>query len=339
MKKLSKRQKLIGFVAILIVAVIIAIVITTSIVRNNNRVVNAGYAVTSANAGSNLISNYILNGITIGGITGKMEVLDTSDASATAQDIKYGKIAYARGERIVGTRIDEDTNLDLKDIYYADIEGDGTVDGVIFADLAVGGSGQWVNSNGIYEIPIEENLKSYYIIDNNYTDDFGTGKVITPIDKTNGNNRFYVMALDDFDSNSHSWYSNARGLDNTVSSSTNDFGMGKIKTQTMVDKWNNSYYGNQNEDDIWGIIQNKDNDGKSKIEKGWFVPSKSEWSAFCSEFNITNSNYNSYNLESAYWSSSQSNYGAYAANFRFENNIDGLNGVNSRLYIRLITSF
>ena len=99
MKKLSKKQKLIGFIAILIVAVLIAIIITTSIV-NNNQVANEGYAATSANAGSSLISNYILNGITIGGITGKMDVLNTSDASAYAEDIAYGKIAYARGERI-----------------------------------------------------------------------------------------------------------------------------------------------------------------------------------------------------------------------------------------------
>ena len=30
--------------------------------------------------------------------------------------------------------------------YYADIDGDGTVDGIIYADLAVGGSGQWSNA-------------------------------------------------------------------------------------------------------------------------------------------------------------------------------------------------
>ena len=33
MKKLSKKQKLVGFIAILIVAVIIAIVITTSVIK------------------------------------------------------------------------------------------------------------------------------------------------------------------------------------------------------------------------------------------------------------------------------------------------------------------
>ena len=113
MKKLSKKQKLIGFIAILIVAIIIAIVITTSIIRNNNQVANEGYAATTANAGSSLISNYILNGITIGGITGKMEVLDTSDATATAEDIVWGKTGYVNGEKITGT-YDNSTLAQLK---------------------------------------------------------------------------------------------------------------------------------------------------------------------------------------------------------------------------------
>ena len=104
MKKLSKKQKLIGFIVILLVAVIIAIVITTSIV-NNHQVANEGYAATSANAGANLIANYILNGITIGGITGKMEVLDTSDATATAEEITWKKTAYVDGKKITGTYV------------------------------------------------------------------------------------------------------------------------------------------------------------------------------------------------------------------------------------------
>ena len=199
MKKLSKKQKLIGFIAILIVAVLIAIIITTSIV-NNNQVANEGYAATSANAGSSLIASYIKKGITIGEITGTLETLDTSDASAYAEDIAYGKIAYARGERIVGTRIDVDTVLDTDELYYADIDDDGTVDGVIFADLAVGGSGEYgTYGYGTYTIPKEDNLKSYYIKSENYTDDSfkKSGKVIAPMEGTSGNERFYVMALED----------------------------------------------------------------------------------------------------------------------------------------------
>ena len=147
MKKISKKQKLIGFIAILLVAVIIAIVITTSIIKNNKQVASEGYSVTTANAGSRLISNYILNGITIGGITGKMDVLDTSDATATPEDIAMGKTAYVDGVKITGTRAEPISNEDLQisadNVYYADIDDDGTVDGVIFADLAVDRSGQW----------------------------------------------------------------------------------------------------------------------------------------------------------------------------------------------------
>ena len=105
MKKLSKKQKLIGFIAIIIVAVIIAIVTTNSVIKNNNQVASEGYSATTANAGSSLISNYILNGITIGGITGKMEVLDTSDATATAEEITWRKTAYVDGQKITGTYV------------------------------------------------------------------------------------------------------------------------------------------------------------------------------------------------------------------------------------------
>ena len=152
MKKLIKKQKLVGGIAILLVAVILAIVITTNIVSNNNQIASQeDYLATTANAGSSLVASYIKKGITIGGITGTLETLDTSDATAYAEDIAYGKVAYARGERIVGTRIDADTELNLSEVYYADINDDGTVDGVIFADLAVGGSGEWRN-NWIWNI-------------------------------------------------------------------------------------------------------------------------------------------------------------------------------------------
>ena len=125
MKKLSKKQKLIGFIAILLVAVILAIAITTSIIKNNNQVANEGYAATSANAGSSLISNYILNGITIGGITGKMDVLNTLDATAKPEDIAKGKTAYVNGVKITGIREpslseingNETENTETKDKY------------------------------------------------------------------------------------------------------------------------------------------------------------------------------------------------------------------------------
>ena len=68
--------------------------------------------------------------------------------------------------------------------YYADMDADGTVDGIIYADLAIGGSGIWNPSgnswaasgkNGAYEIPKKEikDLKEYYISQTNYSGTFG----------------------------------------------------------------------------------------------------------------------------------------------------------------------
>ena len=152
MKKLSSKQKLIGGIAIILVAVILAIVITTSIIRNNNQVASEGYSATSANAGSSLVASYIKEGITIGGITGTLETLDTSDATATPEDIALGKTAYVDGVKITGTRAEPISNEDLQinatNVYYADLESSGeiTVDGVIFADLAgEAESGEWLN--------------------------------------------------------------------------------------------------------------------------------------------------------------------------------------------------
>ena len=356
MKKLSKKQKLIGFTAILIVAVIIAIVITTSIIRNNNQVASEGYLATTANAGSSLVASYIKKGITIGGITGTLETLDTSDATAYAEDIAYGKVAYARGERIVGTRmgigtvIDESVELNIKDIYYADLDSTGeiTVDGVIFADL-VGEeeNGEWgSNGWGVYTIPSETGLKQYYI-KGEYTDEhFGTGKVIAPMEGTSGNERFYVMALEDINPGTrYCWYDAAYGnLDSSynVSGTDNDFAVagaeptGRINTERMIASWNAEEYGAQNAnstyDDMWGVIQNE-------VDDGWFVPSKSEWSAFGSAFGITRSNYSSkYGLSSYYWSSSQNDtYRAYDANF--DSGHINILSVYYGSYVRLATTF
>ena len=105
MKKLNKKQKLTGFIAILLVAIILAIVITTRILSNNSRVASEGYSATTANANSNLVANYIKKGITIGGITGTLESLNTFDATATPEDIIWGKTGYVKGEKITGTKI------------------------------------------------------------------------------------------------------------------------------------------------------------------------------------------------------------------------------------------
>ena len=122
-----------------------------------------------------------------------------------------------------------------------------------------------------------------------------------------GNDRFYVMALTDFNpGTTYYWYYSLTGMPDVTSGS---FGKGRANTTTMIKKWNNSSYGTQNGgdsyDDMWGAIQTQAN-------KGWFVPSLGEWYAFgdfCyTKLNpkMTNKNYNStYELSSSYLTSVQ----------------------------------
>ena len=339
MKNLSKKQKLIGGIAIILVAVILAIVITTNIISNNNQsnqiASQEEYLATTANAGSSLVASYIKKGITIGGITGTLETLDTNDATASPEDIAYGKVAYARGERIVGTRAEPISNDDIQisatNVYYADLDSSGeiTVDGIIFADLAgEEESGKWEGDvRSSYIIPSEAGLKQYYI-KGEYTDEhFGTGKVIAPMEGTTGNERFYVMALENINPETrYCWYDAAYGnLDSSynVSSTANDFAVagaepiGRINTERMIASWNAEEYGAQNDnstyDDMWGVIQDE-------VARGWFVPSKSEWAAFGAAFEITSSNYSTFGLSIYYWTSSQyDTYYAYYASFRSGN--------------------
>ena len=135
---------------------------------------------------------------------------------------------------------------------------------------------------------------------------------------TSGNERFYVMSLEDINPETrYCWYDEAYGkLDKTVATSENDFGRGIENTEYVNEKWNDpslpwgAHNDNSSYDDMWEVIQ-------EEIADGWFVPSKSEWSAFGAAFGITSSNYsNTYGLSNTYWSSSQDiTYGAYRANF------------------------
>ena len=115
MKKISKKQKLIIAIAIVLIVIILAIVITTNIISTNKNLASEGYLATTANASSNLIASYIKKGVKVGGITGTLEILDTSDATATPADIVAGKTAYVDGEKITGTYMGD---IPLPDGFY-----------------------------------------------------------------------------------------------------------------------------------------------------------------------------------------------------------------------------
>lgn len=350
----DKKKRLIILITVIVLIVIIigSILIRNVVVKQQAKVENY---LAGENTNSSLIANNIKKGITIGGITGTLEVLDTSDANATPEDIALGKTAYVNGVKITGTRVEIEKFPETESgtCYYADIDDNGTVDGIIFADLARGntGDGNWGDNSGDYTIPVESGFKEYYVKEEEVTDDFGTGKVVAPVKGSQGNERFYVMALDDFDANTHYWYKEAYGnLDSqyNVGNTENDFAkageeaIGRKNTYRMIARWNVPEYGNQNANDMWGIIQTKEEDGKSKIEKGWFVPSKSEWAAFGGEvlepLNITSSNYDDYGLSTWCWSSSQyTTSSAYNAFFSL-GHISNPN-VNFAHYVRLAATF
>ena len=172
---------------------------------------------------------------------------------------------------------------------------------------------------GNYEIPIETNLKEYYVKEESYDGLFGAGKVIAPINGTTGNDRFYVMALNDINpGTTYCWYDGAWGgkIDNSTSVSfyENDFGEGRAHTEYAMENWNDPSlpWGSHNAGtnlDMWGVIEDE-------VDKGWFVPSKSEFAAFGGAFNIEPENYLDYGLSDWYWTSSlvdtNKNFTSYA---------------------------
>ena len=79
--------------------------------------------------------------------------------------------------------------------YYADVDNDGTIDGVIFEDFRIGGSGSWGGRS--YTVATVSDTKTYYVSKTNCEGPFGPKDVITSTGT--GNNRFYIMALKDVD--------------------------------------------------------------------------------------------------------------------------------------------
>ena len=106
MKKISKKQRIIIAISIVLLLMILAIIFIGNIIINKSKLKSEGYFATTANAGSTLVASYIKEGITIGGITGTLEILDTSDATAKEEDIAWGKTGYVNGIKITGKRID-----------------------------------------------------------------------------------------------------------------------------------------------------------------------------------------------------------------------------------------
>ena len=242
--------------------------------------------------------------------------------------------------------------------YYADINADGYVDGIIYADLAHSESGEWTESGGAYSYTAQTGLKEYTISSDTYkeNDGFGEQKVITLKPGSTGNSRFHVMALENYKEGSfeagsgykegtYYWYNNAYNNMNPIITSK-DFGEGKENTRKMIAKWNaagtSEGYANSPQDyhDIWKHIQ-------EEYGKGWYIPSRGEWSAFGDYFTnnprvetkLTTSNYiDIYGLSYWYWASSQNN-ASDAWGTSFINGYMFNSTVNANFYVRLGVTF
>ena len=92
--------------------------------------------------------------------------------------------------------------------YYADVDGNGTVDGIIFADFKYGGSGSWGGTD--YTISTVTGLKEYYVSKTNYNGPFGIKDVLSA--RGSGNARFNVMALSDYNNSATYTFFNAKGI-------------------------------------------------------------------------------------------------------------------------------
>ena len=67
----------------------------------------SGFGMVTVTGDRNLIAENIKKGEKIYGVTGTLDVLDTSDATATPNDILAGMTAYVNGEKITGTHVCE----------------------------------------------------------------------------------------------------------------------------------------------------------------------------------------------------------------------------------------
>ena len=152
---MEKKKIIIIFVVIIILVVLITTIIIQNIITNSE--INQNKYLATSNENSGLVASYIKKGMTIGGITGTLESLDTSDANATPEDILEGKTAYAKGMKITGTRAgstistitgEEKNNTETKDRLgnkivipagFKVVNASDTVeDGIIIEDVSAG---------------------------------------------------------------------------------------------------------------------------------------------------------------------------------------------------------
>lgn len=133
----------------------------------------SGFGMVTVAGDKNLIPGNIKKGEKIYGVVGTFDAIDTSDATATAEDIMAGATAYVNGEKITGTHVCESPG-DSGGGGEGEGEGEGSEDGVtsVLNDIRVEPTGQDFTVNpeeGIdgfssVEVAGDENLKPENIL-------------------------------------------------------------------------------------------------------------------------------------------------------------------------------
>ena len=251
--------------------------------------------------------------------------------------------------------------ISVSGLKYADLDGDGTADGIIVADISKDstdtttykGKNPWGNRNGSFSYTEKETSREYSENTYEYTnaDGYKVDGTLIKCKNNTGTPRYYVLSLADYDANGHYWYKNAYGKmsDSTSTSkfTSEDFGKGKENTEKMIERMKNhsdksKYEYDYSEPttgtnaDIWNIIEDK-------VKEGWFVPSKAEWAAFASYLNTSKTSaktnyYVNYGLNNWYWSSSQRGSN-YAWCVYFYSGCMNCYGVRTTGSLRLCTTF
>lgn len=216
---------------------------------------------------------------------------------------------------------------------YIDTNGDGIPEGIIFIDLVADKEKQLKYDNKMYKIPTikeKDNIKEY-VTGGKFSHKLnGEQEMLMPI--FDGEDRFYIMALEDIDKHwCHHWYANVSDMNDFAITTAMDFGSGRQNTLNMMKKWTNEEYGKKKQDDLWNKV-------KIQVQNGWFIPSIDEWCAFTEQIGITESNYSSKGLSGWYWTSSQYNTTtAYLMNLNY-GCVSTIN-VDYSNYVRLAATF
>ena len=131
----------------------------------------SGFGMVTVAGDKNLIPGNIKKGEKIYGVVGTFDAIDTSDATATAEDIMAGVTAYVNGEKITGTHVCESPGDSGGE---GEGEGEGSEDGgtSVLNDIRVEPTGQDFTVNpeeGIdgfssVEVAGDENLKPENIL-------------------------------------------------------------------------------------------------------------------------------------------------------------------------------